>query len=256
VPSSFARVRERIEPAVGGAALFPLTVLFLLFFFDEFDTAAFGVLAPDIEKSFHLTDARFGLIVILNVSIVLLLAVPIGWLGDRIKRTRLVIAGGVLAGVFSLLTGLVGTVALLFLVRIANGLGRLVNEPVHSSLLADYYPPESRGIVYAIHRTAPQWGIVVGAGLAGAVAAVWGWQAAFVILIVPILITVVFALRLRSRPRSRCRSARGPARCGPSRRCAGSTGRTSSSAPGSSRSPTSYRSITSGRSGWAPSHAG
>jgi ABC-type branched-subunit amino acid transport system ATPase component/predicted MFS family arabinose efflux permease len=191
------RLRERIEPAVGGAALFPLVILFLLFFFDEFDTAAFGVLAPDIEHSFHLTDTRFGLIVILNVSIVLLLAVPVGWLGDRIKRTWLVIAGGVLAGVFSFFTGIVGTVALLFVVRIANGLGRLINEPVHSSLLADYYPPESRGIVYAVHRTAPQWGIAIGAGIAGAVAAVFGWQAAFLVLIIPILVTVVFALRLR-----------------------------------------------------------
>jgi len=177
--------------------MFPLVVLFLLFFFDEFDTAAFGVLAPDIEKSFHLTDARFGLIVILNVSIVLLLAVPVGWLGDRIERKKLVIAGGVLAGVFSFLTGIVGTVGLLFVVLIANGLGRLINEPVHSSLLADYYPPESRGLVYAIHRTAPQWGIAVGAAVAGIAAALFGWQVAFIILIVPILITVVFALRLR-----------------------------------------------------------
>ena len=143
----------------GGESFFPLSVLFLLFFFDEFDTVAFGVLAPDIQQSFHLSDARFGLIVILNVSIVLLLAVPVGWLGDRVKRTWLVVAGGVLAGVFSFLTGIVGTVALLFVVRIFNGLGRLVNDPVHSSLLADYYPPSARGPVYAIHRTAPRWGI-------------------------------------------------------------------------------------------------
>jgi ABC-type branched-subunit amino acid transport system ATPase component/predicted MFS family arabinose efflux permease len=191
------RLRERIDPVLGGAAAFPLVILFLLFFFDEFDTAAFGVLAPDIERSFHLSDTRFGLIVILNVSIVLLLAVPIGWLGDRIKRTWLVVAGGVLAGVFSFLTGVVGVVGLLFVVRIGNGLGRLINEPVHSSLLADYYPPDARGPVYAIHRTAPQWGLAVGAAVAGAVAALFGWQAAFMILIVPILVTVVFALRLR-----------------------------------------------------------
>src|SRR5437773_5623733 len=191
------RVRARIDPVVGGASLFPLVVLFLLFFFDEFDTAAFGVLAPVIEHTFHLTDARFGLIVILNVSIVLLLAVPIGWLGDRMKRTRLVVAGGVLAGVFSLLTGVVGSVALLFVVRIANGLGRLVNDPVHSSLLADYYPAEARGAVYAIHRTAPQWGIAVGAAVAGVTAALLGWQAAFIVLLVPILVTAAVALRLR-----------------------------------------------------------
>ena len=191
-----ARLRERIDPLVGGAALLPLVVLFLLFFFDEFDTAAFGVLAPDIEKTFHLSDARFGLIVVANVSIVLLLAVPVGWLGDRMKRTRLVVIGGVLAGVFSFLTGVVGTVALLFVVRIGNGLGRLVNDPVHSSLLADYYPPETRGPVYGIHRTAPQWGIAFGAAVAGAVAALVSWQAAFMILLVPILVVAAVALRL------------------------------------------------------------
>jgi ABC-type branched-subunit amino acid transport system ATPase component/predicted MFS family arabinose efflux permease len=191
------RLRSRLEPAVGGAALLPLVVLFLLFFFDEFDTAAFGVLAPDIERTFHLTDARFGVIVILNVSIVLLLAVPVGWLGDRLKRTRMVVIGGVLAGLFSFLTGVVGTVALLFVVRIANGLGRLVNDPVHSSLLADYYPPKVRGVVYAIHRTAPQWGLAVGAAVAGIAAALFGWQAAFIILLVPILVTAAVALRLR-----------------------------------------------------------
>src|SRR6478672_10096879 len=63
----------------GGAALFPLVILTLLYFFDEFDTAAFGVLAPDIEKSFHLTDQRFGFIVVLNLTFVLLLAIPVGF---------------------------------------------------------------------------------------------------------------------------------------------------------------------------------
>ena len=38
--------------------VFPLVVLFFLYFFDEFDTAAFGTLAPEIQKAFHLTDKR------------------------------------------------------------------------------------------------------------------------------------------------------------------------------------------------------
>jgi branched-chain amino acid transport system ATP-binding protein len=180
-----------------GIVLFPLAVMALLFFFDEFDTAAFGVLAPDIEHAFHLTDARFALLVILNLSLVLVLALAVGWMGDRMSRTRLVVAGGVLAGAFSFLTGAVGTVALLFLVRIGNGVGRLVNEPVHSSLLADYYPPDSRGPVYAVHRSAPQWGHVVGAAVTGAVAALAGWRVAFMILVVPIAVTAVAAMRLR-----------------------------------------------------------
>ena len=44
------------EPRHGGVATFRLLMLSLLYFFDEFDTAAFGVLAPDIQKAFNLSD--------------------------------------------------------------------------------------------------------------------------------------------------------------------------------------------------------
>src|SRR6266550_5585708 len=101
-------LRERAARVTGGLPLFPLAVLFLLFFFDEFDSAAFVTLAPNIERAFHLTTKAFGLIVLVNVTIVLGLAIPIGYLGDRVRRTRLVVVLGIVAGVFSFLTGLAG----------------------------------------------------------------------------------------------------------------------------------------------------
>src|SRR3954462_1925415 len=94
----------------GGLATTPLLVLTLLFFFDEWDTAAFNVLAPNIQAAFHLSDRAFGLVVIGNLSIVLLAALPLGYYGDRMPRVRLVTIGAVLAGVFSLLTGVAGSV--------------------------------------------------------------------------------------------------------------------------------------------------
>src|SRR3989440_12496590 len=106
-------IRRRLDIDVSGYALFPLVILSLLYFFDEFDTAAFGVLAPDIEKAFHLTDQKFVSIVVLNVSLVLLLAIPVSYLADRIRRTPLVVLSGVLAGLFSFATGIVGSVGLL-----------------------------------------------------------------------------------------------------------------------------------------------
>jgi hypothetical protein len=49
-------------------------VLTALYFFDEFDTAAFATLAPDIKRSFDLTDEKFIGLVIVNVSLIVLLA--------------------------------------------------------------------------------------------------------------------------------------------------------------------------------------
>ena len=177
--------------------LFPLAILFSLFFFDQFDTAAFNVLAPDIEKAFHLSDRAFGLIVISNLTIVLLFAVAIGHYGDRLPRTRIVVIGGVLAGVFSFFTGAVGSLALLVLVRLGNGVGQVVNEPVHRSLLADYYPAKTRPAVFAAHQNAVFLGAIIGPAVAGTAAALAGWRVSFLILIVPIVAVAVLALKLR-----------------------------------------------------------
>src|SRR3954462_1794436 len=97
----------------GGLPTFPLVILTLLFFFDEWDTAAFNVLAPNIQATFHLTDRAFGILVIANVSVVLLAAIPLGYYGDRMPRVWFVTVGALVAGVFSMLTGFAGTLLVL-----------------------------------------------------------------------------------------------------------------------------------------------
>jgi hypothetical protein len=190
--------RRSLSRVTGGVSAFPLLVLFGLYFFDQFDTGAFNTLAPDIERAFHLTDKTFGLIVIINASLVLLAAVPISHFGDRMPRTALVVAGGLAAGAFSFLTGIVSTVALLFVVRFGNGVGQVVNEPVHNSLLADYYRPDDRPAVFAFHRGARDVGLILGPIVAGWVAFVAGWRAAFAVLVGPVILLSLIALRLRN----------------------------------------------------------
>jgi MFS family permease len=131
-------IKRYFENVTLGDAVLPLSILFFIYFFDEFDTAAFGTLVPEIKHAFDLSTARFGFIVIMNISVVLLLAIPVGHYGDKLPRRKLVVAGAVIAGLFSFATGLVGTVGLLFLVRVGNGIGLLANDPIHRSLLADY----------------------------------------------------------------------------------------------------------------------
>ena len=104
---------------------------------------------PTSRHAFHLTDQSFGLIVIANLTLVLCFAVMVGHFGDRLPRTTLVVIGGILAGTFSFFTGIVGSVVLLVLVRLGNGVGQVVNDPIHTSLLSDYYPPANRPTVFA-----------------------------------------------------------------------------------------------------------
>ncbi|HET6810260.1 MAG TPA: MFS transporter [Acidimicrobiales bacterium] len=181
---------------VGAQDVFPLFVLTLIYLFDQFSGNAFAVLSPTIERAFHLSDKQFALVIIVNLTLTLVAAVPVSFAGDRLPRRVLVVVGGIVAAVFTLFTGIVGTVALLFLVRLAAGVGQLVNDPVHNSLLADYYIPEDRPRTYAVHSSAIQMGAILGAVAAGIVSAAGGWRAAFIVLAVPMLVVALVAVRL------------------------------------------------------------
>src|SRR4051812_50221316 len=97
-----SKIRQYFENVTLGDAIAPLMILFFVYFFDEFDTAAFGTLVPEIKRAFGLSTGEFGFIVIMNISVVLLLAVPVGHYGDKLPRRKLVVAGALIARGFSL----------------------------------------------------------------------------------------------------------------------------------------------------------
>lgn len=189
-------LRERIEGITGGAAAMPLAVIFLLNVVDEFDQVAFGVLAPNIRDEFGLTDTQFVLIATLVAAFVILLIVPVSYFADRFNRVRMAFIAGVLWSFMAVLTGLAPTVVILVLARFGAGLGRVMNEPVHASLLADYYSPETHGRVFAVHRMGSPIGtmLVIGAGL---IAQLFDWRIAFIVLAVPTWILLLFVFRLK-----------------------------------------------------------
>ncbi|HUR50327.1 MAG TPA: MFS transporter [Acidimicrobiales bacterium] len=188
--------RKSLTTVVGGASLVPLAVLFTLNFVDEFDRVAFAALAPEIRDAFNLSDEGISTLRAIASVLALFAALPIGILADRFNRVRISIIAGVAWGVAAVLTGVVPALFLLYLVRFFSGVGRISNESVHPSLLADYYPREAHPRVFGIHRmanaTAPVAGVV-----AGYVGATFGWQSAFFVLAVPTAIALFVAARLR-----------------------------------------------------------
>ncbi len=186
-----------LKAITGGYPLAPLAVLFGLNLVDEFDRVAFGALIPEIRDRFGVSDSQILTLGAITGVFTLLAALPLGVLADRFNRVRLSIGAAVLWGVTSVLTGVVPSLVLLYLVRLGSGLGRIINEVVHPSLLADYYPRENQPRVFGVHRAANSLGNI-GGPLAGLVAVALFWQAAFWILAVPTAVFIVLAvLRLR-----------------------------------------------------------
>jgi branched-chain amino acid transport system ATP-binding protein len=191
----------RLYKITGSATYTPLALLFLLWLWDQFDTAAFSVLAPEIKQAFGFSDRTFLALVVGNTILLIILAVPLGYIGDRYRRVLLSVIGAVIAGVFSLMTAVATTAVLFVVMRVGNGIGQLVNGPVHTSLLADIYSPHARPQVFSMHRNAEYVGAILGGVVAGTLGLWFGWRAAFVLLAIPILVTAYFALRRIPEPR-------------------------------------------------------
>jgi branched-chain amino acid transport system ATP-binding protein len=188
--------------SLGPAGLLPLVVLFGLNTVDEFDQVAFGALSPEIRNYFNLSLGTFVLIVSLSGALSILAAAHIGYLADRHNRVRMAQIAGLVWGFAALGTGLAPVLGLFIATRFVAGIGRLVNEPVHPSLLADYYPPESLPSVFSVHRFANILGNVAGP-IAGAIAAVFAtsaiaeWRPVFILLAIPTFVFLFFSLGLR-----------------------------------------------------------
>ena len=188
----------------GGASM--LVVLFLLNVIDEFDRVAIAVLLPDLQDAFGVSDT-----VILGISsfggVALVLgAVPLAWLADRVKRTLIVPVATAGWAVSVFLTGLVRNPFQYFWTRVLTGAGQANRLPVHSSLLTDTYPIPARARIFAFEGMGRPIGLLIGPVLAGAIASIAGgddgWRWAFYIFAIPPVVLALVSLLLKEPPRA------------------------------------------------------
>ena len=187
----------------GGESPYPLVILFGLNAVDELDRTAFGILLPEIRKDFNIDLTTALALVALASVAALALQVPIAQYADRSRRVPLAIAGALVWGLFSGMTGFASGIVLLTIARSGSSIGKAVVDPTHNSLLADYYPIESRSRVYSTHRAANAVGSFIGPLSAGLLAFYFGWQTPFFVFVVPTLIFAFLALKMKEPIRGR-----------------------------------------------------
>lgn len=201
---------ERLSRYLAGEAIFPIAVLSCLALADQVDTQTFGVLGPEIARHFHVGVGVFGAITLLVIVISPLISVPVAYMADRGKRMPLAIGGAAVWGVFSLLTGLAPTLAVLIVARVGSSFGEVVNVPVHGALITDFYPPKARVKAFGLHYLGWTGGAAVGAILAGVIGQAFGWRAPFFVLVIPTLVVIVIARRLPEPARDRFERVESP----------------------------------------------
>ncbi|MDI2130123.1 MFS transporter [Yinghuangia seranimata] len=189
--------------AAGGSATF--LTLTTLSAFDELESAALGVLAPDIRDSFGMGDGAIVFLSAASGAFLVLGALPMGWLADRCRRGRVAGWAGLAFSAFVFSCGLVANTFLMFLARLGVGVAKSSALPVHGSLNADTYPIGVRGRLAAATGIAGRLAAVLSPLAVGGIAALAGgddgWRWAFFVLGVPSALVAVFAFRLPEPPR-------------------------------------------------------
>ncbi|HEX7251563.1 MAG TPA: MFS transporter, partial [Thermoanaerobaculia bacterium] len=179
-----------------------LAVLTLINLFNYLDRYVISSLVESLKKSeLALSDTQAGSLATAFLVVYMLTSPIFGTLGDRSARPRLLAIG---VGIWSIATALGGFARNflgLFAARATVGIGEAAYGTVAPALLADYFPKEKRGRVFAVFFAAIPIGSAAGYVLGGLIDQHLGWRYAFFIAGAPGLLLALACLTLVDPPR-------------------------------------------------------
>jgi MFS family permease len=188
-------------PAVSRPALTALGVLTAINLLNYLDRYLVPPLVPELERAMGLSHEQAGWLWPAFMAVYMIAAPVFGAWGDRGSRTRPVAVGVFIWSLATVLSGLARSYSQLFGARALVGIGEAAYAPIAPALLADSFPLNARGRVFAVINTAIPVGAALGYILGGAIGHHFGWRAAFLICGVPGVLLAAAALRLRDPPR-------------------------------------------------------
>ena len=172
----------------------PMIVLLIITFIDGVDQSILGVAAPEIRKDFNVTltqIAVFGQLFTLPA----IMATPfIGYLNDRVRRTRLMGVTTAVSGALSIASALPRTYIPFAALRTTDRISESLVSMPNQTLFYDYYPVEARAKVVALRALFTALaGFVVGPFVALMIT-IYGWRSTYVIVSVPLAFSGLLAV--------------------------------------------------------------
>ncbi|MCW1431638.1 MFS transporter [Novosphingobium sp. JCM 18896] len=181
------------------------------------DRGVINLLVEPIKGEFGLSDTEFGALQsIAFATFYVTMAIPIGVLADRYKRSLIIAVGVCVFSAFSLMTGLARNFTQLFVARMGVGFGEASINPAGYSMISDYFPPAKLGraasLFSASNFVGASFAYVLGGVLLGAFETLHSrspgymlglapWQATVVSIALPGLLLGPIMFLLREPPR-------------------------------------------------------
>jgi predicted MFS family arabinose efflux permease len=197
---------DNASPAPPGRSYvrYVLFTLLAVYMVHHLDRMVIALLLEPIGREFGLSDTQRGLLAGAGYAIPFAIAgIPLGMLIDRVNRVRLLAA---LLCVWSALTALCATASgfwWLLAARIGVGAAESGGTPANVSIISDTVPASRRSAAFGIYYMGPHLGTIIGFAVAGAVAAAYGWRAAFLVVGIPgVLLALLVSRTIREPQRS------------------------------------------------------
>jgi MFS transporter, Spinster family, sphingosine-1-phosphate transporter len=153
---------------------------------------------PLVQHEFHATDKSMGALTSAFFLTYMLVAPLTGWLGDRIPRKPLVIAGALIWSVATLLTATVHSYGQLYFRHAVVGIGEATFTVFAPVMIADMYPERIRNKALSVFYLSIPVGAALGYLIAGQLGSTYGWRMPFLVSAAPgVLIAVLILFFVR-----------------------------------------------------------
>ena len=178
-------------------AWFAFAMTFALMLFDYIDRQVIVSLFPHIKAEWNLSDKQLGGLVSIISIVVAVGGIPVALLADRMSRVKSIVMMATTWSVATISCMFAGSYAQLFAARAVVGAGETGYGSVGAALISTLFPKRLRGALLGAFFAAASLGSVLGVVLGGAIAAKWGWKAAFGVVGVPGLVLALLYLLVR-----------------------------------------------------------
>jgi MFS transporter, Spinster family, sphingosine-1-phosphate transporter len=192
---------QQVSAVSPGRARYALGVLFTINLFNYIDRQVISGVLPLVQQDLRLSDTALGWLASAFMILYVTGSIPLGVLGDRVARNRLIALGVGLWGAATFLSGLARSYGQLFATRALVGIGEASYGPTATAMVSDLFPRERRGLVNALFNAAIPLGGAIGVIAGGLVGSYYGWRAAFLLVGLPSIAVTVLAWRLEDPPR-------------------------------------------------------
>ncbi len=181
-----------------------IALLFATYFLTYLDRAVMATAIPFIARDYQLSSVAAGSVLSAFFFGYALMQIPSGILADRLGPARLLVGAVICWSIFTAMTGLVQSLAMLIAVRILFGLSEGPAPAAVSKAVAMWSPRDRVGRSNGIVLSGTLIGSAVAPSFVAAIVLHWGWRAAFLSLLVPglLLALTIYALLGRSSPPS------------------------------------------------------